>query len=54
MDIRPLSIAGAWEVTPRVFPDDRGVFLESFRGDKLAEVIGHRLEVVQSNVSVSS
>jgi len=53
MDIRPLSIAGAWEVTPRVFPDDRGVFLESFRGDKLAEVTGHRLDVVQSNVSVS-
>ena len=54
MDIRPLAIAGAWEVTPRVFPDDRGVFLESFRGDKLADVIGHRLDVVQSNVSVSS
>ena len=54
MDIRPLSIAGAWEVTPRVFPDDRGVFLESFRGDKLAAAIGHRLDVVQSNVSVSS
>ncbi|WP_374968461.1 dTDP-4-dehydrorhamnose 3,5-epimerase family protein [Terrabacter sp. BE26] len=54
MDIRPLSIAGAWEITPRQFPDDRGVFLESFRGDHLAEVVGHRLDVVQTNVSVSS
>lgn len=54
MDIRPLSIEGAWVVTPRVFPDDRGVFLESFRGDRLAEVVGHRLDVVQTNVSVSS
>lgn len=54
MDIRPLSIEGAWVITPRIFPDDRGVFLESFRGDRLAEVIGHRLDVVQSNVSVSS
>jgi dTDP-4-dehydrorhamnose 3,5-epimerase len=54
MEIRPLKIAGAWEITPRLFPDERGVFLEGFRGDKLAEVIGHRLDVVQTNVSVSA
>ncbi len=54
MDIRPLRIEGAFEVTPRQFRDDRGVFLESFRGDHLAEVIGHPLEVLQTNVSVSS
>ena len=54
MEIRPLSIAGAFEVTPRQFPDDRGVFLESFRGDLLAEHIGHRPQVVQTNISVSS
>lgn len=54
MDIRPLRIEGAWEVTPRQFPDERGVFLESFRGDKLAEAVGHRLDVIQTNVSVSS
>ena len=54
MRIRPLSIADAYEVTPRQFPDDRGVFLESFRGDLLAEHLGHRPRVVQTNVSVSS
>lgn len=54
MQIRPLSVAGAFEITPRVFPDDRGVFLESFRGDRLAEVLGHRMQVVQTNVSVSA
>ena len=54
MEIRPLKIDGAWEITPRQFPDDRGVFLESFRGDHLAEVVGHRLDVVQTNVSVSA
>lgn len=54
MEIRPLRIAGAFEVTPRQFPDDRGVFLESFRSDRLAEAIGHRLDIVQTNVSVSS
>ncbi|GIL36227.1 dTDP-4-dehydrorhamnose 3,5-epimerase family protein [Phycicoccus sp. DTK01] len=54
MDIRALSIEGAFVVTPRQFPDDRGVFLESFRGDRLAEHLGHRPDVVQTNVSVSS
>ena len=54
MDIEPLSIAGAFVVTPRQFPDERGVFLESFRGDRLAEHLGHRPDIVQTNVSVSS
>jgi dTDP-4-dehydrorhamnose 3,5-epimerase len=54
MDIRALKIEGSFEITPRQFPDDRGVFLESFRGDKLARVIGHRLDIIQTNVSVSS
>jgi dTDP-4-dehydrorhamnose 3,5-epimerase len=54
MQIRALNILGSFEITPRQFPDDRGVFLESFRGDKLAKAIGHRLDIIQTNVSVSS
>ena len=46
MQIRPLAIEGAWEITPRQFRDDRGVFLESFRADALAEHIGHRADVL--------
>jgi dTDP-4-dehydrorhamnose 3,5-epimerase len=54
MEFRPLAVEGALEITPRQFADVRGVFLESFRGDLLAERIGHRLDVAQANVSVSS
>jgi dTDP-4-dehydrorhamnose 3,5-epimerase len=54
MDIAPLSIEGAWVITPRQFTDGRGVFLESFRGDRLGQAVGHRLDVVQTNVSVSA
>ena len=54
MEIRPLAIADAFEITPRQLTDDRGLFLESFRGDLLAEAIGHRPQVVQTNISVSS
>ena len=52
--IRPLSIAGAFEVTPRQFRDRRGTFAEGFRVDRLAEVIGHELRVRQTNISVST
>ena len=54
MDIKALKIDGSFEITPRQFPDDRGLFLESFRGNRLAEAIGHRLDIIQTNVSVSS
>jgi dTDP-4-dehydrorhamnose 3,5-epimerase len=54
MQIEPLSIPGAFLVTPRQFPDDRGVFLESFRGDVLATHLGHRPDILQTNVSVSA
>jgi dTDP-4-dehydrorhamnose 3,5-epimerase len=54
MQVERLSIDGAFVVTPRQLRDDRGVFLESFRGDHLAEHLGHRPDVVQTNVSVSA
>lgn len=54
MQIRPLRIEGAWEVTPQQFTDPRGVFAEGFRVDHLAEHIGHDLVVRQTNISVST
>jgi len=54
MQIRALKIDGSFEITPRQHADERGVFLESFRGDRLAGAVGHRLDVIQTNVSVSS
>ncbi len=53
MEIRELNIAGAFEVTPRQFADDRGVFMESYRFDALAEAVGHAIDVRQVNTSVS-
>lgn len=54
MDVTPLAIEGAYVVTPRQHADDRGVFLESFRGDLLAGHLGHRPDVIQTNLSVSA
>lgn len=53
MQIRELSIAGSFEVTPRQFPDDRGTFWEWYRFDALAEAVGHPLDLRQGNGSIS-
>lgn len=53
MDVRELKFPGILEFTPKVFPDDRGVFLECFRAEPLEEALGHRLDLVQANHSVS-
>jgi dTDP-4-dehydrorhamnose 3,5-epimerase len=53
VQIRELSIPDAFEVTPKQFGDDRGVFLEWYRFDRLEEAVGHRLDLAQANTSVS-
>jgi dTDP-4-dehydrorhamnose 3,5-epimerase len=51
--IRELKIPDSYEITPRQFGDDRGVFLEWFRADHLEQAIGRRFPILQSNTSVS-
>ena len=53
MQTRPLSIDGVWEFTPKLRPDDRGVFLESFKESVLEDAIGHEFTLQQMNISVS-
>lgn len=48
-----LGIDGAWVLNPRIHRDDRGSFLEWYRGDELAASLGYRPEVAQANCSVS-
>lgn len=53
MQIEATAIDGAWLCTPRQFPDERGVFLEWFRADLLAEQTRRRFDVIQANHSIS-
>lgn len=53
MEIRELAIAGAWEITPRQFPDERGLFLEAYKSSAFVDAVGHSLDVQQVNTSVS-
>ncbi|QMU72751.1 dTDP-4-dehydrorhamnose 3,5-epimerase [Streptacidiphilus sp. P02-A3a] len=54
MKIRPLSIEGAWEITTKQHGDPRGMFMEWYRFDHLAEAVGHPLNLAQGNLSVSA
>ena len=53
MKVRELAVPDAYEVSTDVFPDERGLFLNPFRADLLAEATGHRLTVAQTNHSAS-
>ena len=48
-----MSIEGVWEFTPLLRPDDRGVFLESFKAEQFDLAVGHPLALQQMNISVS-
>jgi dTDP-4-dehydrorhamnose 3,5-epimerase len=54
MDVRELDIAGAWEITPRLHTDSRGLFFEWLTDRGFTGLAGHRLDVRQANCSVSA
>ena len=58
MDIIKTSIDGVLIIEPRVFKDSRGYFFESFSlrefDKKVAPILGHSINFVQDNESMSS
>ena len=41
-------------IEPIVHGDDRGYFIETYRQDKLVEILGHRIDFIQDNESKSN
>ena len=58
MNIVKTSIDGVLIIEPRVFKDSRGYFFESFSqrefDDKVTPILGHSINFVQDNESMSS
>jgi len=54
MQIRQLDIAGAWEITPQLHADARGLFFEWLTDRGFTSFAGHRLDIRQANCSVSA
>jgi dTDP-4-dehydrorhamnose 3,5-epimerase len=52
--VRELSVPGAWEITPTLHPDSRGVFFEWFTDPGFSAFAGHSLDLRQANCSVSA
>jgi dTDP-4-dehydrorhamnose 3,5-epimerase len=54
MQVRELDIAAAWEITPQLHSDSRGLFFEWLTDQGFTGFAGHRLDVRQANCSVSA
>jgi dTDP-4-dehydrorhamnose 3,5-epimerase len=52
--VRELAVPGAWELTPQLHSDSRGVFFEWFTDPEFSAFAGHRFDLRQANCSVSS
>ncbi|MEU4740060.1 dTDP-4-dehydrorhamnose 3,5-epimerase family protein [Actinosynnema sp. NPDC023658] len=53
MQVRELKISGAFEFTPSVFPDDRGLFVAPYQEAVFTDAVGYPLKVAQTNHSES-
>ncbi|MEV4754131.1 dTDP-4-dehydrorhamnose 3,5-epimerase [Micromonospora sp. NPDC049559] len=53
MEIKQLKVADAYLIRPRIFPDSRGAFLESFSQPAFQDTVGYPLVVNQVNCSIS-
>jgi len=53
IEIKPMSIEGAWLMESPLHRDDRGYFREWFKSSPLKERIGREFEVKQANMSQS-
>ncbi|HET7075409.1 MAG TPA: dTDP-4-dehydrorhamnose 3,5-epimerase [Mycobacterium sp.] len=54
MKVRELNIPGAFEITPTLHGDSRGLFFEWLTDRGFSSFAGHRLDVRQANCSVSA
>ncbi|MGD9619925.1 MAG: dTDP-4-dehydrorhamnose 3,5-epimerase [Mycolicibacterium sp.] len=54
MEVRALSIPGAWAISPQLHTDARGTFLEWFTDSDFSAFAGHRFDLRQANCSVSA
>jgi dTDP-4-dehydrorhamnose 3,5-epimerase/epimerase EvaD len=54
MQVRKLAIAGAFEFTPEIHTDERGMFVAPYQENALAAAIGHSFSTAQLNYSSSA
>jgi len=53
MQFTPLAITDVIKITPRIFKDDRGEFMETFKSKAFNENLGTDISFLQDNQSLS-
>lgn len=53
MQIETVAISGLFILTPDVYTDERGWFMESFQAKRYQEILGSDVQFVQDNLSCS-
>ena len=53
MKLTETNFKGCFTLEPDVFEDDRGIFFETFHKEKFYRAIGHQIDFVQDNQSIS-
>ena len=54
MEVRELSVPGAWALSPQLHEDPRGLFFEWFADADFTAFTGHHFDMRQANCSVSA
>ncbi len=54
MEYLPTSLDGVWILTPRIFTDARGYFMETYRKEDFDRHVGYAVDFIQDNQSKSS
>ncbi|MFC9994641.1 dTDP-4-dehydrorhamnose 3,5-epimerase family protein [Nocardia sp. NPDC127526] len=54
MRIRELAVPGAWEFTPVLRGDERGIFVETFKASEFEKAVGRPFDLLQVNTSTSA
>ena len=54
MNIIQSRLADCVIIEPKVFGDERGYFVETFRQDKFEAAVGHKVDFIQDNESKST
>ena len=53
MEFIPQFIPDVWVIKPKVHSDERGYFVETFRQDRVENVLGYKVHFIQDNESKS-
>jgi len=53
MKVEKTSLEGCYIITPKIFKDERGEFLETFHNKKFNDLAGVKTKFIQDNLSIS-